>query len=452
MNNLFLILIFLLQINNAHAQTLEKTIPITMNNLKGHKALFDEGYYVITSSRQALDYAYSQGVLNSKQVWQEISKLREARKIKKKIDQNESTQKTELISQNLKKNLADTGQQILQDTEEVAQYLDIKAIESRKTAFEALTLGYLQFSQRTEQDIEEIKKLKTSWFSGLKNDFRNFGQIYEELNEKEEVESKGFFEKNFLSAKEEIQKEYKKSGERSNSLSALLDLSWGYIKGLYYGVVKPTGEGALSVTKLTYNVISKTLASTTKIFFYSSAIGYKIIAPSVEAGYLGSLSLVQWASARGLAIGGRSLYLINQIAVVGSEPVYKGGKWMLSTVADTAESSVLTIFDYGEGIGQIAYNNVKAGMVLGINAITALPAQTILAAANSVVFLAYDGPRLAIYAARGDFNSMNLNEIPIGIVLDMEKLQKQNIKIEKISEDSTDIQNVIRESSKDLVP
>lgn len=452
MKSLLVVYIILTQTISTQAQMLEKAIPITMNNLKGHMALFDEGYYVITSSRQALDYAYSHGVVNSKQVWHEISKTRETRKIKKNVDQLESNKKTEVTSQNLKKSLADTGHQILQDTEAVTQHLDTKAIDSRKAAFEALTLGYLQFDKRTEEDIEELKKLKTSWFSGLKNDFRNFAQIYEEINEKEVAESKGFFEKNFLSAKEEIQKEYKNSGERSNSLIALLDLSWGYIKGLYYGVAKPTGEGALSVTKLTYNVISKTLDSTTKVFFYSSAIGYKIIAPSIESGYLGSLSLVQWASARGLAVGGRSLYLINQMAVVGSEPIYKGGKWMLSTVADTAESSVLTVFDYGQGMGQIAFNNVKAGMVLGINAITALPAQAILAAANSVVFLAYDGPRLAIYTARGDFNSINLNEIPIGVVLDVEQLQKQNIKIEKISEDPTDIQNVIRESSKDLIP
>lgn len=423
---------------------------MTMNNLKGHKALFDEGYYVITSSRKALDYAYAQSVVNTKQVWSEILKTRAERNSSQEKNRIENVKIRETKSKNIKNKFIEGGDQVLKSSESVSEQLDTKAIASRKEAFEALTLGYIQFGKRTEKDVQELKQIKTSWFSELKNDFQNFGEVYEDVSSKEHTESKGFLKDAFYSANEEIQREYKTSGERSNSLTALTDLSWGYLKGLYYGVFKPSGEGVASSVIFTYSVISKTVESTAKVFFYSSAIGYKIIAPSIQSGYLGAVSLVQWAAARTVAIGGPGIYLINQVVVVGSEPIYKSGHWMLSTVAETAENSVLTVYDYGQGAGQVALNQVKAGVVLGVNAITALPAQAVLAAANSVVFLAYDGPRLAIYAARGKINGIGTDEIPVGVVVDLDLLQKQGIKLEKISDDSKDIENVIQESSKDL--
>jgi len=448
---LFFVIVCFSSCVEVRAQTLEKTIPITINNLKGHKALFDEGYYVITSSRKALDYAYAQSVVNTRQVWSEIFKIRDERNSNYDKNKIENIRNREIKSKNIKNEIVESGDRILKNTEAVTDQLNTKAIASRKEAFEALTLGYIQFGKRTEKDVRELKEIKASWFSDLKNDYQNFGQIYDEVSQKEQTESIGFIKKAFLNANEEIQREYKTSGERSNSLVALKDLSWGYLKGLYFGVFKPAGEGVASSAILTYNVISKTVESSAKVFFYTSSIGYKIIAPSIESGYLGSLSLVQWASARTVSVGGRGIYLINQAAVVGSEPVYKSGQWMLSTVTDTAENSVLTVFDYGQGVGQVALNQVKAGVVLGVNAITALPAQAVLVAANSVVFLTYDGPRLVVYAARGKIKGVNADEIPVGVVVDMGQLKKQGIKLEKISDEPKDIESVIHESSKDLI-
>ena len=445
----FLLVVITLSIE-ARAETLEKTIPMTMNNLKGHKALFDEGYYVITSSRQALDYAYAQSVVNTRHVWSEILKTRADRNSNYDKNKIENIRISETKSKNIKNKIIEGGDRVLKNSETVTDQLETEAIASRKDAFESLTLGYIQFGKRTEKDVQELKEIKTSWFSELKNNYQNFGQIYDDVSQKEQTESKDFLKKAFFNANEEIQREYKASGERSNSLAALKDLSWGYLKGLYYGVFKPAGEEVASSAILTYNVSSKTVESMAKVFFYTSSIGYKIIAPSIESGYLGSLSLVQWASARTVSAGGRGIYLINQAAVVGSEPVYKSGQWMLSTVTETAENSVLTVYDYGKGVGQIALNQVKAGVVLGVNAITALPGQAVLVAANSVVFLAYDGPRLAIYAARGKINGIDADEIPVGVVVDLDQLHKQGLKLEKISDDPKDIENVIQESSRDL--
>ena len=38
-------------------QTVEDVIPLTMGNLRGHKMLYNEGWYIVTSSSKALDFA-----------------------------------------------------------------------------------------------------------------------------------------------------------------------------------------------------------------------------------------------------------------------------------------------------------------------------------------------------------------------------------------------------------
>jgi hypothetical protein len=53
-------------------------IPLTVANLRGHKMLYNEGWYVVTSSSKALDYAKEKSLVSSKtalkQVMAEASK------------------------------------------------------------------------------------------------------------------------------------------------------------------------------------------------------------------------------------------------------------------------------------------------------------------------------------------------------------------------------------------
>ena len=39
------------------SSTLDDMLPLTAANLRGHKMLYDEGWFIVTSSRQALTYA-----------------------------------------------------------------------------------------------------------------------------------------------------------------------------------------------------------------------------------------------------------------------------------------------------------------------------------------------------------------------------------------------------------
>lgn len=45
--------------------TLDDILPLTAANLRGHKMLYDEGWFIVTSSRNALTYAKNTSVFSS---------------------------------------------------------------------------------------------------------------------------------------------------------------------------------------------------------------------------------------------------------------------------------------------------------------------------------------------------------------------------------------------------
>ena len=59
---------------SPQSQTLEDVIPLTSANLRGHRMLYDEGWYVITSSRKSLEYAKEKSVSSSRVAMQEASR------------------------------------------------------------------------------------------------------------------------------------------------------------------------------------------------------------------------------------------------------------------------------------------------------------------------------------------------------------------------------------------
>ena len=60
-------------VESSQSQTLEDVIPLTSANLRGHKMLYDEGWYVITSSKKSLEYAKEKSIRSSSSAIQEAS-------------------------------------------------------------------------------------------------------------------------------------------------------------------------------------------------------------------------------------------------------------------------------------------------------------------------------------------------------------------------------------------
>ena len=54
--------------------SVEDVIPLTMGNLRGHKMLYNEGWYVVTSSSRAFEYAREKSIISSKTALQRVVK------------------------------------------------------------------------------------------------------------------------------------------------------------------------------------------------------------------------------------------------------------------------------------------------------------------------------------------------------------------------------------------
>ena len=55
-------------------KSVQDVIPITMANMRGHKALYDEGWFVVTSSKEAFAFAKENAVVRSGQAIDEAQK------------------------------------------------------------------------------------------------------------------------------------------------------------------------------------------------------------------------------------------------------------------------------------------------------------------------------------------------------------------------------------------
>jgi hypothetical protein len=129
-----------------------------------------------------------------------------------------------------------------------------------------------------------------------------------------------------------------------------------------------------------------------------------------------------------------------------------------TTAIDTATYVGLVTYDATKGVTKVVINQASSGVVLGYNALTAIPTHLILGAEDAVVFLAWDGPRLVIAAASGKLKTggdvkdqPSLGDLPVGTAVDLKKLeQSQGIKTQVISTDPTVIRNVLEKLPDDL--
>jgi len=85
-----------------------------------------------------------------------------------------------------------------------------------------------------------------------------------------------------------------------------------------------------------------------------------------------------------------------------ASPVVGASKTAVSGVANTGVYAAQVSYDLLKGVTKVTLNQAQSGIVLGYNALTALPTQLLLGTANGIVFLAYDGPRLVLASVKGE--------------------------------------------------
>jgi hypothetical protein len=141
-------------------------------------------------------------------------------------------------------------------------------------------------------------------------------------------------------------------------------------------------------------------------------------------------------------------------------------------------------YDAVKGATKVVINQSASGIVLGYNALTALPVHALMGVEDAAVFLAWDGPRLVVAMARGRVKlsggstageapipsvaqdraeasktgndsgpdeSYSLGDLRVGTVVDLKKLEGvDGVTVEILSTDNAVIKEVLEKIPDDV--
>ncbi len=452
--------------------TVEDVIPMTMANLRGHRMVYNEGWYVVTSSKQAFAYAREKSLVSSKRAIE--AAVHEAGKetgaygkaISKDVQRSVRTGKETVAT-----GTAQT-KNILAETHQLAKAEFAYAGEGFQDATRTFVRGNLTIAPRTAHERKELAGLPGAYYHGLKTDFSNVFALTEKAQKKIAAKIDPAWEPAFRKAAREFQAEYERSGNEPNSLMALGPILAGYLKALYHGLVAPASKTIVRTTvegttyavflpiAATTIVAGRTVQSVGLTVYYVGKTGVKIISPTIEGGMLAGLSLLSLSTVPVTYTVGGTWGALNQVAYTTVGPAAATGEAAATTAFHTAGYVGFVAYDAVKGTTQVVINQAASGIVLGYNALTAIPTHLLMGTLDTAIFLAWDGPRLVIAEARGRIassadrsgkTSWSVGDLPVGTVVDLKKLQDtKGVTVNILSTDPGLIQKVIEKTPDDL--
>jgi hypothetical protein len=444
-------------------------IPLTEGNIRGHKLLYDEGWFVVSSTKEALEYAKVNSIEASSGIMRRIAKavISRSKDLGREVnsDVKDSYQRAE--------NLLKGGTKVSGGIGLLTGLLVESEFDYTKQTFidacDTFVQGHIHLARRTADDLHDLKSLPGNYFDDLRDDFSNIFELSSNANQSVSNKIALSWDQSFDEAATAFREEYDQSGKRGNSLTALGDILTGYLKAFYSGVAQPSAKALVSGSAKGTNsfvflpcatvtmVAGRTIEATGLTLYYSAKTGYHVISPTIETGLLSSLSLLSMASIPVTAASGAGLCAVNQVAFTAAAPMYGTGKALTDTAIDTGKYVALVGHDVTLKSSHVMINHIKTGVVLGYNALTAIPVHLFLGVADTAVFLAYDGPRLVIAVARGGIRhpagegTFSVGNLPTGSVVDLHKLeQEKGVSIEVVTDDPAIIKSVIKNLPKDL--
>ncbi|MBI2519571.1 MAG: hypothetical protein HYV97_04115 [Bdellovibrio sp.] len=462
----FFFVISLLIVPGAFSEEkIEDVIPITMANLKDQQRIYNEGWYIIPSTKRSLEYCREMTITTYRQAVQQFFLAQKIDMKKTWKSYHDNNEHAATVNRLLSERGEEGRKRIWQFSQKSSKALWHYSLDSFVKSWDALLLGTVHVGTLNERDFEELKTIPGHYFSDLSSDFKNMKDILKKIKGEKAKTVEFHWSEAFDQASREWIREYHKSGEARNSLTALPYLVWGHIKAIYYGIFKPSAmqisETASDSTRLIGKGVGKillvpagailvsgrTIYSLGGVLYYSGKMGVNILSEVTSSALLSSMAILSAASVVPNYVVQGTLGVANQVALSSTGKVGAVATWTLANTATGAVYAGNLLFDLGKNTAQAVVGTSLSAIVLGYNAITALPLQLGLSAVNTVFFLVWDGPKLAVYAITDHDEA---HELPVGAVVDLEKIRKKGIKIEKVSEDPKVIKKVIEVLPEDL--
>jgi hypothetical protein len=454
----------------------EKTVPEILKfskaNLQGQKSLYNEGWLVISSTKKSFDYANEHLITTAKNSWVQWGKsLRDNSKdFSKNLKNNPEVAKK--VYQYLERWGPEGRKEIKKGTKKLVKLEFEYGKENFRNAWGEVLLGTIFLNRLTEDDRNKISSLITSFPGQIKSDYRNLKKWMGFLRSKKRKTIEDSWKLAFSKAGFEWHREYEKSSKKKNTLLALPYVLWGNIKAIWYGLIKPGGEkagsllatGAKKSAKWTAKILllppvavmmvtGRTVYNLGGVLYYTGKMGARVLSQTVEAGLLASMGTLSFGSIAPTYVAGQGLAYINQVAMTALAGGASGGTFVTSTALDTINSIAHFSYDIAKETSKVIVGSGSSAIVLGYNALTALPTQTFFTLINSAAFLVWDGPRLAVYRIRGKIKDSSIEDLPVGAVLDFNKIKKleiEGLEVDVLTKDQEVIKKILEQLPKDL--
>lgn len=450
------------------SRTLTDVIPLTAGNLRGHRTLYREGWFVVSSSEKAFAYAREHAITASGDAL--AAALRDAGGRTAALPgrwRDDAVAGVDTARRMFEQGSERSGA-ILHATGALSAAELRLARQGFERAASRFVRGNLALRQRTADERRQLMALPGRYFEQLQADYSNLGELAAAAGRRFGGAIEVGWSAAFARAREEFRQQYERSGEAANTLQGLGPILYGYLQSIYHGLLAPgsraaakgaaglVSEGVFRPTAMATLVAGRTVEAVGMSVFYAGKAGVEIVAPTIEAGLLGGLSLLSLAAVPVTVAGGGAFGAINQIAFTAAAPVAGTTHAAGAAAIDTAAVVGLVAYDAAKGTTQVLIHQAQAGVVLGYNALTAIPTHFLLGVADGAVFLAWDGPRLVIAVARGAIGAAgagHAGDLPVGTVVDLGALrQEPGVLVDILSTDPQVIGEVIRRLPCDLNP
>lgn len=453
------------------AKSWQEIAKISSSNLEGHKYLYNHGFYIITSTKESLEYFKRNSIKTSAMVWQEFLESAGDNYLEAKSNLSENPKLAKEFYNKIKEAQKFTSDKLNYAKDSVVEAELKIAKDTGKKALSGFLNGFITIRKRTQNDFEEIKNTPNKYLEDLKNDFSNLEELIGKFKNKkqkaiEESNESISWSESFSRAQLEFNNEYEKTKSDNNTLIAMPKILWGHLKAIYWAVVKPLGVSTYKGVSESGHLITKgiekfillpvassviiggrTLYSIGGVVYHVGSAGVNILSPVTETTLHAATSLIALASTVPSFTLIQGANIFSQVTLEGSSIVLPATGYVAKSVEDISVSTGKIIYETAKAAGKIIYSNTTSAVVLGYNAISALPSHAVMGAVNSTVFLVYDGPRLFIAWSRGELGP---DQIPVGSVIDYQKLKESNIEVNKIELDEDQMEKVINGLEVDL--
>ena len=449
------------------AGSVDKIIPYTVGNIRWHKTLYREGWRVVSSSEEAIKYAKEKSIKSSGVAMAELFESYGQRTSDYGSDLKEDMKTVGTRTKKIFDEGTRGSAELIKESHRLGQRELRYSRENFDKAWGNLIKGNLSIVARTEADRKELSSLPGNYYSNLKRDFSNINEATDSFIEKSVGGINDSWEDAFRKAGDEFRAEYERSGEKENSLTALGPILYGYLKLFYEGLAAPASrnivkKGVAGTSRVMFlpaaatSVTGRTVQSAGLTVYYVGKTGINLVSPTIEGGLYAGMSILSLSSVPLTYVSGTTIGAVNQVAFTAAAPVAGVAEGTAKGAADTAKYVGFMAYDSVKGTSKVVINQASAGMVLGYNALTAIPMHLLVGAVDSAIFLAWDGPRLVIASVKGEIGDdggerFTPADLPVGTVVDMDKIRTRGkLKLEIISEDAGLIRDVISKIPCDL--